>query len=224
MHMNSSYIPFVTHRVWCRPAVYGYNSFDSFRKAFPELKFMGVFILTEVHWWSQTLMLDEKAWLTVCSNLCQRCSVGFVICHSVIRVFVDIGLCTGAQSCWKKKGSSPNCSLKVLGHEISRNVLLCWSTESTMQSLPFTGTKGLSPLAKQPHTIIPATTNFLQRSQTSCSPRLIHQIATLFFLSFSTENTCPLLYSPLVACFTPLHPKLCIVLCDVRLWRSCSAM
>lgn len=86
MHMNSSYIPFVTHRVWCRPAVYGYNSFDSFRKAFPELKFMGVFILTEVHWWSQTLMLDEKAWLTVSVLIYARgalSGLSFVILSSV---------------------------------------------------------------------------------------------------------------------------------------------
>lgn len=150
--------------------------------------------------------------------LCRVCHLSF--CHRCLRGHWFVHWC----SVMLEKGSSPNSSLKFLGHEISQNVLLCWSTESTMQSIPFTGTKGLSPLAKQPHTIIPATTNFLQSRQTSCSPRLIHQIATLFFLSFSTENTCPLLYSPLVACFTPLHPKLCIVLGDVRLWRSCSAM
>ena len=33
--------------------------------------------------------------------------------NSLIHIFMDLALCTGAQSCWNRKWPSPNCSYKV---------------------------------------------------------------------------------------------------------------
>ncbi|XP_061781022.1 uncharacterized protein [Nerophis lumbriciformis] len=44
---------------------------------------------------------------------------------SVIHVFIDFALCTGAQSRWKRKGTNPNCSRKLgTGTEKRRDLLL----------------------------------------------------------------------------------------------------
>jgi len=63
------------------------------------------------------------------SNSSQRCSIGLRsgLCagqsssstpNSIIHVFMDLTLCTGAQSCWK--GPSPNCSHKVGSMKLSK--------------------------------------------------------------------------------------------------------
>ena len=71
-------------------------------------------------------------------------------------VFMDLVLCTGAQSCWNRKGSSPNCFHKVGSIKLSKN---SWYAEAFR--VPITGTKGPSPAPeKQPHTIIPPPSNF----------------------------------------------------------------
>ena len=117
--------------------------------------------------------------------------------NSLIHVFMDLALCTGAQSCWNRKEPSPNCSHKVGSIELSN---ISWYAEAF--SVLFTGTKGPSPAPeKQPHTIIPPppTLHLAQCSQTNtvllatAKPRLVHQM-------------------------------LCIALTDVWLGCSCSVM
>ena len=64
---------------------------------------------------------------------------------------MDLALCTGAQSCWNRKGPSPNCSHKVGSMELSN---ISWYAEAFR--VPFTGTKVPSPAPEeQPHTIRP---------------------------------------------------------------------
>ena len=102
------------------------------------------------------------------SNSSQRCSIGlrWGLCagqsssstpNSLIYVFIDVALCTGAQSCWNRKGPSPNCFHHVESMELSK---ISWYAEEFR--VPFTGTKGPSPAPeKQPHnTIIPPPLNF----------------------------------------------------------------
>ena len=60
--------------------------------------------------------------------------------NSLIHVFMDFALCTGAQSCWNRKGPSPNCSHKVGSMKLSK---MSWYGE-TLRVL-FTGTKGPKP-------------------------------------------------------------------------------
>ena len=99
---------------------------------------------------------------------------------SLIHVFMDLALCTGAQSCWNRKGPSPNCSHKVGSMELSN---ISWYAEAFRVS--FTGTKGPSPSPeKQPHTIIPPPPNFTLGTMKSdknllatAKHRLVHQIA-----------------------------------------------
>ncbi|XP_058258308.1 uncharacterized protein LOC131361290 isoform X2 [Hemibagrus wyckioides] len=111
---------------------------------------------------SHTDVGREGLALSLRSNSSQRCSIGLRsgLCagqsssstpDSVIHVFMDLALCTGAQSCWKRKGPAPNCSHKVGSMELSK---MSWYAEAFR--VPFTGTKGPSPAPeKQPHTIIP---------------------------------------------------------------------
>ena len=101
------------------------------------------------------------------SNSSQRCSIGLRsgLCagqsssstpNLLIHVFMDLALCTGAQSCWNRKRPSPNCSHKVGSMKLSK---MSWYAEALR--VPFTGTKGPSPTPeKQPHTIIPPPPNF----------------------------------------------------------------
>lgn len=116
---------------------------------------------------SHTDVGREGLALSLCSNSSQRCSIGFRsgLCagqsssstpDSIIHVFMDLALCTGAQSCWKRKGPAPNCSHKVGSMELSK---MFWYPEAF--KVPFTGSKGPSPTPeKQPHTIIPPSPNF----------------------------------------------------------------
>ena len=116
---------------------------------------------------SHTDVGREGLALSLRSNSSQRCSIGLRsgLCagqsssstpNSLIHVFMDLALCTGAQSCWNRKGPSPNCSHKVGSMELSN---ISWYAEAFR--VPFTGTKGPSPAPeKQPHTIIPPPPNF----------------------------------------------------------------
>nr|XP_061825561.1 glucoside xylosyltransferase 1-like isoform X2 [Nerophis lumbriciformis] len=111
---------------------------------------------------SHTDVDREGLALSLHSNSSQRCSIGFRsgLCagqsssstpDSVIHVFTDLALCTGAQSCWKRKGPALNCSHKVGSMELSK---MFWYPGAF--KVPFTGTKGPSPTPeKQLHTIIP---------------------------------------------------------------------
>ena len=58
----------------------------------------------------------------------------------LIHVFMDFALCTGAQSCWNRKGPSANCFHKVGSMKLSK---ISWYAEEFR--IPFTGTKGPSP-------------------------------------------------------------------------------
>ena len=119
-------------------------------------------ILPEAHLWGHTDVGREGLALSLRSNLFQTCSIGLRsgLCagqsssstpNSSIHVFMDLALCTGAHSCWNRKGRSPNCSHKVGSMELSN---ISWYAEAFR--VPFTGTKGPSPAPeKQPHTIIP---------------------------------------------------------------------
>ena len=89
--------------------------------------------------------------LSLRSNSSQRCSIGLSsgLCagqsssstpNSLIHVFMDLALCTGAQSCWNRKGPSPNCSHKVGSMELSK---ISWYDEAFR--VPFTGTNAPQP-------------------------------------------------------------------------------
>ena len=100
------------------------------------------------------------------SNSCQRCSIGlrsglcasqssFSIPNSLFHVFMDLALCTGAQSCWNRKEPSHKCFHKVGSMKLSKISWLC------SFRVPLTGTKGPSPAPEQqPHTIIPPSPKF----------------------------------------------------------------
>jgi len=140
-------------------------------------------------------MLDEKAWLAVSAliypkGLCAGRSSSFTP-NWLIHVCMDLALCTGAQSCWNKKGPSPNCFHKVGSMKLSK---ISWYAEAFI--VPFTGTKGSRPAPeKQPHTIIPPPPNFTHGTMQSdkyWSPghpnlRLVHQIARMPRVLWSDE-------------------------------------
>ncbi|KAK3549116.1 hypothetical protein QTP70_032576 [Hemibagrus guttatus] len=91
------------------------------------------------------------------SNSSQRCSMGLRsgLCagqsssstpNSLIHVFMDLALVTGVQSCWNRKGSSPNCNHKVGSMKLSK---MSWYAEALR--VPFNGTKGPSPTPETQH-------------------------------------------------------------------------
>ena len=87
------------------------------------------------------------------SGLCASQSSSYTP-NALIHVFMDLALCTGAQSCWNRKGLSPNCCYKVGSMDLSN---ISWDAVR----VPFTETKGPSPAPqKQPHTIILPPPNF----------------------------------------------------------------
>uniref|UniRef100_A0A3Q2R0I1 SRCR domain-containing protein n=1 Tax=Fundulus heteroclitus TaxID=8078 RepID=A0A3Q2R0I1_FUNHE len=126
--------------------------------------FMGIFDHSSRNTFarSNTDVGQEGLALSLRSISSQRCSIGLRsgLCavlsssstpDSAIHVFMDLALCSGAQSCWKRMGTAPNYSHKNGSMELSK---ISWSAEAFRG--PFTGTKGpsLAP-EKQPHTIIP---------------------------------------------------------------------
>ena len=92
---------------------------------------------------------------------------------------MDLALCTGAQSCWNRKGPSPNCSHKVGSMELSN---ISWYAGAFRVS--FTGTKGPSPAPKKqptPKSSRHQTLHFAQCQPSTVhlamtKPRLVHQI------------------------------------------------
>ncbi|KAI4872673.1 hypothetical protein NFI96_021153 [Prochilodus magdalenae] len=140
---------------------------------------------------SDTDVGREGLALSLHSNPSQRCSIGWRsgLCagqsssstpDSLIRVFMELALCTGVRSCWNRKGPSPNCPHKVGSMEWSR---VSWSAEALR--VPLTGTKGRSPTPEHhPHTIIPPPPNSTlgtvqsdkYRSPGTAKPRLVHRI------------------------------------------------
>ena len=143
---------------------------------------------------------------------------------SAIHVFMDLALCSGAQSCWKRKGPAPNCSHKVGSMELSK---MSWYAEAFR--VPFTGTKGPSPAPeKQPHTIIPPPPNFTlgpvrpvpfsYNLQTQTLPS-DYQMKKCDWSLHRTFLHCSRVQW--WWCFTPLHPTLCIALGDV--WLDAAA-
>ena len=70
-------------------------------------------IFPEAHWWSHTDVGPEGLALSLRSDSSQRCSIGLRsgLCagqsssstpDSAIHVFMDLALCSGAQSCWSQ--------------------------------------------------------------------------------------------------------------------------
>ena len=116
---------------------------------------------------SHTDVGREGLALSLRSNSSQRCSIGLRsgLCagqsssstpNSLIHVFMDLALCTCAQSCWNRKGPSPSCSHEVWSMELSKISLYAEAFR-----VPFTGTKGPRPAPeKLPHTVIPPPPNF----------------------------------------------------------------
>ena len=106
---------------------------------------------------SHTDVGQEGLALSLHSNSSQNCSFGLRsgVCagqsssstsNSLIHHFMDLALFTGVQSCWTRKGPSPNCCHKVGSVELSN---ISWDAE--VFRVPFTGTKGPSPTPeKQP--------------------------------------------------------------------------
>ena len=146
--------------------------------------------------------------------------------NSLLHVFMDLALCTGAQSCWNRKGPSPNCSHKVGSMELSN---ISWYAEGFR--VPYTGTEGPSPAPeKQPHTIIRPPPNFTLGSQTvtvllaTAKPRLVHQIVRWRSEIYHSRERVSTALESSGGTLTPLHPTLCIALADVRLGCSCLAM
>ena len=99
---------------------------------------------------SHTDVGREGLALSLHSNSSQRCSIGLRsgLCagqsssstpNSLIHVFMDPALFTGAQSCWNRKGPSQNCFHKVGSMELSNislprgvgqaNLKATWSLE-----------------------------------------------------------------------------------------------
>lgn len=138
-------------------------------------EFRGLFIyfltiFPGAHLWVQTLMLGEKAWVII-SVLIQFCAgqSNSSTSNLLICVSMDFALCTDAQSCWKRKGTSTNISHKVGGMKLFK---LFWYAKALRVS--FTETKGPSPTPeKQPHNIPEfglISTVYLETTK----PRLVH--------------------------------------------------
>jgi hypothetical protein len=92
-------------------------------------------------------MLGELAWLTVGVPIQPKgvrwvWSQGFVQVSQVFphRFCMDLTLCTGALSCWNRKGPSPNCCHNVGSTKSSR-----MSSYAVVLRFLFTGTKWFSP-------------------------------------------------------------------------------
>lgn len=151
-HMNLSAIPFLI----------GLNMMLVYLLQLPFF----LTILLKVHWWSHTLKLVEKAWLSVwalvhpkgvLSGSGQDCAgrSSSSTPDSAIHVFMDLALCTDAQSCWKRKGPIPNCSHKVGSMGLSK----MFSYPKAFK-VPFTGSRGPSWTPEKPHTIMITCTKF----------------------------------------------------------------
>lgn len=112
--------------------------------------------------WGHTLMLDEKAWLSVSTLIYPKgVLLGLFGGQSIlstpdptIHVFMELALCCSAQWCCKRNGPDPNCSHKVGSMELYK---MCWHAERFR--VPFTGPGGSSTAPeKQPPTISPHST------------------------------------------------------------------
>lgn len=141
MHMNLIEIPFLIHRVYY--GVCSYNSFNSSWKTFHKV-FMGIFDHSSKSTFvrSDTDVGLECLAHSLRSNSSQRCAIrlrsGLVVgqssCstpNSLNHAFMDLALCTGAQSFWC---TSLNCSHKVGSMKLSK--MSCY--DETLR-VPFTG-------------------------------------------------------------------------------------
>uniref|UniRef100_A0A667ZQH7 TSPO associated protein 1 n=1 Tax=Myripristis murdjan TaxID=586833 RepID=A0A667ZQH7_9TELE len=117
---------------------------------------------------SHTLMLVEKAWLSVSALIHPKGVLSGSGQDSVQASQVHPHQTLSSMSLWtllcalvhshvgRGRGPAPNCSHKVGSMELSK---MFWYPEAF--KVPFTGTKGPSPAPeKQPHTIIPPPPNF----------------------------------------------------------------
>ena len=86
---------------------------------------------------------QEGLALSLHSNSSQRCSVGLRsgLCagqsssstpSSLLHVFMNLALCTGVQSCWNRKGPSPNCSHKIPPPSKALHLAQCSKTSTVL--------------------------------------------------------------------------------------------
>ena len=101
--------------------------------------------------WDRALMLGDSAWLVVCVPIHPKgvwwgwgqgsVQASQVLTHrSRQNISIRTSLCTGALSCWNRKGPSPNCCHKVGSTEWSR-----MSLYAVALRFPFAVTKEPSP-------------------------------------------------------------------------------
>ncbi len=72
--------------------------------------------------------------------------------NSSNKVCTDIALCTGAQSCWKRKGFYSSQFPQRWKHSIVQNIWACWSIKKN-NSLEITGLAQLHPIIPPLHQI-----------------------------------------------------------------------
>lgn len=131
---------------------------------------------------------------------------------SDVRFFIYTG------SIWHRyevQSATPNSTIHVfIDLALWSGAQLCWKRKGPATNCSHTkGTKGPTPAVRQEQF-------FLQQSNPDYSVRFPDGEARFV----TTENTSPLLWSPVVVCFTPLHLTLCIALDNVWLGCSCWTM
>ena len=134
--------------------------------------------------------------------------------NSLIHVFADLALCTGAQSSWNRKGPSPNCSHKVGSMELSNFGM---PKHSEFLSLELSGQ---AQLLKTPSlgTVQSDKYHSPGNRQTQTRP----SDCQMEKCDSSLQRTR--LHCSIVQWRRALHLTLCIALADVWLGCSCSAM
>ena len=141
---------------------------------------------------------------------------------------MDLALCTGALSCWNKKGPSSNYCHKVGSTELSRMSLYALALR-----FPFTGTKGPSRTMKNSPDHYSSSTKLYSWHYALRQVKFYLACANQDSLVglpdgeawfITPETAFPLLQSPMVESFTPLQPTLGIALGDLSLVCGCSAI
>lgn len=142
----------------------------------------------------------------------QRCSIGLRFSageksssrpNSLIHVFMVLTSCTGAQSCWNRKGPSTNCSYK--GGSMNLSKVPHYAEASRV---PFNGTEGPSPNSeKDPHTITPppkslhlaqcrqTTTVLLATAKRRLFPPVARQRSAIRYVFTAIESSGSTLYT-----------------------------
>ncbi len=137
---------------------------------------------------------------------------GYVL-FNTRHVFMDLALCTGAQSCWNRRESSSNWSHKAVSKALSKLswyakalhfpfIAQCWNNNPILLFLP--------PPNFTVDTMLVTIGNVLLAS---AKPRHTHQ--ALWFIT--PQNRFPLLQSPVSVCFLYTTYNAWIIFVDVML-------